>query len=343
MNVAGRATVANKRRYARLAAVYSDPAGDSLDAALAEFFAKDAAFHVVHPINDVAGLGDYRAGVIAPLQHAFRHLHRRCDMLFGGHSDGDEWVVSHGHYVGEFAQPWLGIPASGDMAMLHYAEYCRMDGGRAVECFLYLDMLGLLRQLGRWPVPPSGGWEGPAPGPATSDGVLLAGSSRDESERTLATVERMLAGLYTDDEAWRPYWHPNMCWYGPAGYGSFVGVDGFSRFQLPYENIFDPTRIQTAFRQSGDPALAAAVNGHFARFADGHYAALGGWPSHGGFLVNDWLGVRAEGQMFTVRVADLYRRQGDKVAENWVFVDVIDMLRQLGVDAFARAGIEIRL
>ena len=58
-------------------------------------------------------------------------------------------------------------------------------------------------------------------------------------------------------------------------------------------------------------------------------------------MVNDWLGVKASGQLFTVRVADLYRRQGNLLIENWVFVDIIDMLLQLGVDVFADAGIAV--
>ncbi|GIT08387.1 MAG: hypothetical protein CM1200mP30_20170 [Pseudomonadota bacterium] len=33
-----------------------------------------------------------------------------------------------------------------------------------------------------------------------------------------------------------------MMWYGPSGYGSYIGVDGFARFQLPYESVFDPYR-----------------------------------------------------------------------------------------------------
>jgi hypothetical protein len=33
---------------------------------------------------------------------------------------------------------------------------------------------------------------------------------------------------------------------------------------------------------------------------------------------------------------DFWRRDGDRLAENWVFIDIPDLLRQLGVDLFAR-------
>ncbi len=43
----------------------------------------------------------------------------------------------------------------------------------------------------------------------------------------------MLAKLATKDEAWRPYWHNNMMWYGPGAFGSFIGVEEFASFQVP--------------------------------------------------------------------------------------------------------------
>ena len=37
-----------------------------------------------------------------------------------------------------------------------------------------------------------------------------------------------------------------------------------------------------------------------------------------------------------MRVVDLYRREGDKIAENWNFIDHLHFLDQLGVDLIAR-------
>jgi hypothetical protein len=65
--------------------------------------------------------------------------------------------------------------------------------------------------------------------------------------------------------------------------------------------------------------------------------ASSGWPSiratHSG---GDWLGLAPTGKPVTMRVMDFWRREGERLAENWVFVDVIDLLHQLGVDVFAR-------
>jgi hypothetical protein len=37
-----------------------------------------------------------------------------------------------------------------------------------------------------------------------------------------------------------------------------------------------------------------------------------------------------------MRIIDVWRREGEKLAENWVFIDMIDLLDQIGVDVFER-------
>ena len=343
MGISSKSTLENKRIYKALTDLYGDFDPERLVDALTGFFHPDADVNVVQPINHVAGAEGVITRLVEPMLHSFDHLYRRTDMLFGGEYQGAEWVVSHGHYVGEFVNAWLGIPPAGKIIWLHYAEYHRMEHGKAVETYLYLDMMDLLRQAGIRPLAESNGYEGFVPGPSTADGIILDAQDPRVSHASLTLVEEMLKRLYTEDESWRPYWHRNMYWYGPSGYGSYIGVDGFARFQLPYESVFDPDRVSSTYRVSGDARLDGQVRGHFARFADGNYVASGGWPSHGGFLVQPWLGLDARGRMFTVRVADIWRRHEHLLVENWVFVDLVDMLLQLDCDVFKEVGIEISL
>ena len=37
-----------------------------------------------------------------------------------------------------------------------------------------------------------------------------------------------------------------------------------------------------------------------------------------------------------MRVVDVYRRDGDKLAENWVFIDLLHWLHMQGLDVLAR-------
>jgi hypothetical protein len=40
--------------------------------------------------------------------------------------------------------------------------------------------------------------------------------------------------------------------------------------------------------------------------------------------------------LVTYRVIDFWRREGDRLAENWVYIDMVDLLKQVGVDVFER-------
>jgi hypothetical protein len=48
------------------------------------------------------------------------------------------------------------------------------------------------------------------------------------------------------------------------------------------------------------------------------------------------LGVAPTNKRIGMRVMDFWRRDGDRFRENWVFIDMVDLLLQMGVDLFAR-------
>ena len=343
MGITTDTTTFNKRKYLHYLEATAHPGSAQSKNAVLEFFQSDADINVTQPINKVDGRDAYLSTVVEPLCKAFRHLSRRTDILLGGEYNGAEWVVSHGHFVGEFVSDWMGIPANNKVVWLHTIEYHRLEDGQSVETYLYFDMLDLLRQIDRMPIRKSLGFEGFVPGPASGDGVLLDAQNPDVSSASLKMVDDMLAELWTPEEKWRSAWHDDMLWYGPSGYGSQIGLDGFEKFQHPYEAMFAPGSFSGQMKRSGIAALDDRVSGHFARFGDGNYVASGGWPSHGGIMGSDWLGIPANDQPFTVRVADVWRRRDDLLIENWVFVDIVDMALQLGRDLFADAGISIRL
>jgi hypothetical protein len=43
-----------------------------------------------------------------------------------------------------------------------------------------------------------------------------------------------------------------------------------------------------------------------------------------------------------MRVADWWRREGDRLAQNWVFIDLPHLFLQMGLDLFARLQTERR-
>ena len=299
--------------------------------AIAALFSDTATVDVVHPFNqmDVAGYADKFLG---GLKASFEGLHRRDDILMGGSFEDGDWVSTHGNYVGHFAADWLGIKATGRLEYLRFGEFFRFEGGKVVEAVVFLDIPQLMIAAGQWPITESPGkdrgYTGFIPGPASGDGILLGETDPARSESSRQMVEDMLAGLATEDEAWRPYWHDNMMWYGPAAFGSFVGVENFAGFQVPFEQAFT--------RWSGG-STGNGVTRHFTRFADGDYICTGGWPSLMCVRRDAFLGQPSNGETLLMRVCDWWRREGDLLVENWVFVDIPDALLQMGFDLFAGA------
>ncbi|MFB6252965.1 MAG: ester cyclase, partial [Halobellus sp.] len=204
----------------------------------------------------------------------------------------------------------------------------RFEGDRIAETRILIDVLDVLRQVG-YRFVPSLAPEIVIPGPATQDGILLDEQDDAASAKTMELVEGMLFdGLNSYDEhglenmGMEEYWHEDFIWYGPAGIGSTRGIDGFQEFhQNPFLQAF-PDR---------------EVGHHDCRIAEGIYCASTGWPAVVGTHLGDgWLGLPSTGNAVDMRVIDVWRREGDLLAENWVFIDMIDLLQQMGVDVFER-------
>jgi len=115
-------------------------------------------------------------------------------------------------------------------------------------------------------------------------------------------------------------WAANMIWSGPAGIGSAYTIE---RYQQQHSY---PFRFNLADKK---------FNGHVARFAEGNYACFFGWANLTNRPTGGFLGMPASIPA-DMRVADVYRRSGDKLAENWVFIDLLHWLSMQGLDVLAR-------
>lgn len=299
-------------------------------AAMTALYANDVAWHGSHPLNDQLGAQALGAAVWEPLVRAFPDLDRRDDIVIAGEFNGGVWVASTGNYVGNFLAPWLGIAPSGRVASLRFGEFCRVEDGLVREAYVIFDLPDLMRQCGCWPLAPSLGVMHTVPGPATHDGVHAGPHDADASQRSLVLVESMIAGLMRYDgmdlasmEQER-YWHPDFMWYGPGGIGTSKGHAAYRReHQAPFLGAF-PDRV------GGD---------HKARLGEGMYVASTGWPSvRATHVGGGWLGLPPTGRRVGMRVMDFWRRDGDLLAENWVLIDMLDLLNQMGVDVLARAS-----
>jgi predicted ester cyclase len=317
--------VENKERVYDFSNKIHDATPESIEAVLEEYYTDDVDWYGPAPIDDLDGVETVAEEYWKPLLESFPDLQQNDYTLFGGEYDGSEWVMTTGNLVGTFENDWLGIPATGHATWLRYGAFHKFEDGEIVQTRLILDVLDAIRQAG-YTLVPALAPEVVIPGPATQDGIILGESDANESEQTMALVEEMLFnGLNTFEEkglenmGMERYWHEEFMWYGPAGIGTTRGIDGFREYhQNPFLEVFPD-------REVAEPQLC--------RIAEGNYCASTGWPDVvGTHTGSGWLGLPATGTEVEMRVIDVWRREGDKLAENWVFIDMLDLLDQFGID-----------
>ena len=304
--------------------------GDLLEA-LNRHLTPDCTFHLSHPLGDLTGAQAILKGFIQPLRRALAHVYRRDELFIGGQNrraNGGAWVAAVTHYVGNFTAPFYGVQPSNHLAFLRAGEFYRTENDKITEARIILDLPDLMRQAGQMPFPFSYGLETLFPGPATHDGVLPKTGCGPDS---LDVVEAMLGALHSFDPktfsstrqtGQGGYWHDDMMWYGPAGIGSNFRWDGFVKDH----------------RESFLRAFPDRKGGnHYCRIGDGNYAAVSGWPSMTMTFQGDYLGVKADGRPLTLRVMDFYRCSEGKIIENWVMLDYMDLMAQMGKPIPAQA------
>ena len=312
--------------YRALDGAGPDEIGAAIDAHTADVF----RWRGMHPFHVQEGAAAVAAVFWTPFRSAFRHVQRRQDTFFAGWNDAqaDEgaWVCSMGHLMGLFDAPWLGIPPTGKMAFLRYAEFHWVADGCIRETALFVDIIGVMMQAGLHPLPPQTGAFFLTPGPRTHDGLLLDPSDPAESAKTLELVNCMAqeltaSGMESPENELANTWHDDMIWFGPAGIGSSYTFERYSRqHQHPFAAHLGDIRF----------------HGHLARIAEGNYAGWFGWPNLTMRNAGGFVGMPASERMLEMRVVDIYRRDGEKLSENWVFIDLLHFLSMQGVDVLER-------
>ncbi|TLU66908.1 nuclear transport factor 2 family protein [Thalassotalea litorea] len=298
------------------------------------FIGDDYEFFGVYPFNKIENLCDVTANVWHPIYQSFKQLQRRQDVFMAGTSEinGETWVMSMGHFMGLFDADWTGIRANRKVVMLRYAEFNCVENGKITKTGLWLDIIGLMHQVGINPLPPQTGASFVYPGPRHHNGLLFEQHDPVEADKTMRVLNTMIDDLSklnqtgndrAGPEVMQKNWHDNMTWYGPAGIGATYTIP---RYQEQHMYPFREGLTDKVF------------NGHVCRFAEGQFACFFGWPnlsnkSQGGFMGLPSGDVRAD-----MRVVDVYYREGDKLLENWVLIDIPYWLKQQGVDILERTA-----
>ncbi len=326
--------IANKIFVMNAMAAIAEAKPGTLCAALDAAYHPDAEWRGSHPMNEMAGVAAIAAKVWQPLHDAFPDLERRDLIVAAGSYGNADYVATVGHYCGTFRRDWLTIPATGRPIYLRSGEVHRVAAGRIVQSTVLIDVLDVIRQAGFWPIAPSLGTEGRWPGPIGPGGIEFTPSDAAHSAASLAQTLAMhkTIGDYDDAAgrgregllamAQKDHWHNKMMWYGPSGIGTARGLQGYVDYhQLPF-------RVAFPDRRGGN---------HYIRIGDGSLSVTGGWPSvRARHLGGNFCGTGPTGRDVTMRVMDFYYHHEGLIRENWVPIDIIDLLRQMDVDVFAR-------
>ena len=286
-----------------------------------------------HPFNELKDPKEVSEIFWQPFRNSFKSMQRRMDIFMAGKNeiDGFEsvWVISMGHLMGLFDNEWLGIAPSGKMAFLRYCEFNKVENGKITETAMFFDIPHVMMQVGLNPFPPQTAAHLVQPGPMSHEGLMFEKQDTAEGEKTLATIDFMVNDIRTWKEQQelplvdelRRSWNEDMIWWGPAGIGSTYTIERYA------EQHSGPFRAGFKDR---------TFNGHICRIGEGNFGGFFGWPNLTLTPVGGFMGMPATGKPGDMRIIDMYRREGDKLSENWIFIDLLHFWRQQGVDILDR-------
>ncbi|MBO6899447.1 MAG: ester cyclase [Shimia sp.] len=306
---------------------------EATQAVLTRYYASNHIWRGYHPFDEIHAPEAVADQFWAPLKTALTHLQRRQDVFMAGKNEMDgftsTWVVSMGHLMGLFDAPWLGIAPTGKMAFLRYCEFNKVENDQVTETAMYFDIPHLMMQAGLQPFPPQTAAHMVQPGPMTHDGLMFTAQPPETGEKTLAAINAMItdlgqwnSGLSLEDEL-RRTWHEDMIWWGPAGIGATYTIPRYAKQHS------GPFRAGFTDRSKTN---------HICRMAEGHFGGFFGWPNFTATPTGGFMGMPATGKPGEFRVIDIYRRDGNKLAENWIFIDLLHFWKQQGVDILARTA-----
>ena len=302
---------------------------DEIPKVLSNYCSEDILWRGFHPFNEIRGIDKLYSQFWQPFKKSFFNYQRRMDIFLAGYNtiSGNEgvWVVSMGHLMGLFDDPWIGIKETKKIAMLRYCEFNKIQNGKVSEVAMFFDIPHLMLQAGIKVFPSETGISLVQPGPLTHDGLMFNEQDPNEGNRTLEIIENMIndvkvwkstTGISLIEEL-KKSWNDNMIWWGPTGIGSTYTINRYAdQHASPFRQVFKERKF----------------NGHLCRITEGNFGGFFGWPNLTLTPSKIFMGITVTPKSSEMRVIDMYRRDGNKLSENWVFIDLLYFWKILGVD-----------
>jgi predicted ester cyclase len=220
-------------------------------------------------------------------------------------TDGDK-VVTRITGSGKHIGPFLGIPPTNKMVTMSGIAIHRIAHGRLVEHWGQVDAIGLLTQMGALPAPPAAPLlPNPQLRPSAADSVMDPGRMKAAlrrlfeegiNRRNQATFVELIDPAYVNHSLPMPV-------PGPQGFSHAIDMfySAFPDMQVVVEDVLaEPDKV--------------ASRGYFT-------------GTHKGTFMN----VPATGKTVTVAYIDFLKALNGRFIENWVQMDMLGCMMQLGV------------
>ena len=304
--------------------------------ACASYLSEDVRWDGPQPIGRHQSRDAYGEAFWAPLQRAIPDLVRHTHIFMAGRSsahesgadDGAHWVAGTGYLEGTATVPFMDIPATGERLRIRWGEFLKVENGRITEAQTLIDFVDWFEQIGRPVLPPCKGVPGVFPAPTAYDGALMQDRPAETARETLELGRIFLfGGLNAFDETrlesmgMAKFFDKNVKWYGPGGIGACLSLKEFEGFhQQPWLDAFPDRKVM---------GLASL-------FAEDRMLAASGVAGVEATHTGAYLGEPATGKRIEFSGLDFWLRTGDKFTENWVFVDMVHLFGQMGIDLFDR-------
>ena len=295
------------------------------------------SWHGPKPFKSCSSVEEWYSTFWLPFLNAFSEVSRDTHMLFGGIShgkadntkDGKAWVGATGYYEGVFSNSWLGFEPTHKVVKLRWGEFFHFEDNKIVEMYTLIDIIDFLQQINRNPLPPSHGTDFIYPSPTGVSGILLSESEPSETDKSMRLIREFLfEGLNNFNKedltsmGVADFFHDNVKWYGPGGVGGCLSLKEFQNYHQQHWLIAFPDR---------------KVQDLDSLFAQGDFVGSSGWAGVTSQHTGDYLSAKATGNQINFNGMDFWLRRDDKFVENWVFVDMIDLFDQFGIDLLQQA------
>ncbi len=325
----------NKQLYYEFARSLRTINEDNLKEIISKYTHDNINWNGPYPLEIQDGLEDHLKEFWEPFIHAFPDIEKNpYVMIAGTDEDGKEWVSATGYYRATFVNDWLGIPHTGRPIFIRFGEWCEIVDDKIISSFTILDVLDVMRIAGIDLGFPVWGSQELALGPAAQDGLWITEDDR-AAQKTIQVIHDMIGGMRDFDgveldtmHQWDFWDADRMIWAGPAGIGQSRGLAGYQSYhQMPWLKAFPDRQTHGEVR-------------FVPFFAENQYVCGGCWSDGEALYAThtggDLMGLAATGKGIKIRDYDWWRIEDGKIIENWCMIDNAHLLKQLGIDIFAR-------